>query len=82
MKEPKTNKGRYNNIIKEAEKLAEQLEKLRKKAEDLAEHCRDFGAYCDYDTYIQELKNLADTAEDLAAFDLEDSIPSRARCNF
>lgn len=81
MKEPKTNKGKYNAIIKEAEQVNAQLLKLQQEAQQLADHCREF-ADCDYDAFIYELANLAQVAEDLANFDLEDSIPERARCNF
>lgn len=80
--EPKTNKGKYNAIIKEAAKLNEQLRKLQEKARAVAESCRAFGECCDYDTYIYELANLEQTAEDLASFDLEDAIPAPARYNF
>ena len=80
--EPKTNKGKYNAIIRKAEKLDAQLSQLREKAQELADSCRAFGDECDYDTYIYSLANLAQVAEDLAAFDLEDAIPERARCDF
>lgn len=81
-KKAKTNKGEYNAIITEAEKINAQLRKLEQKAQDLAERIAEFGDAYDYDTYIYELRNLELTLQDLAAFDLEDSIPERARCNF
>lgn len=81
MKEPKTNRGKFNAIIKEAEEINEQLRKLQKRAQGLADSCAAFQDV-DYDSYIYELAELQRTAEDLAAFDLEDSIPERARYNF
>lgn len=80
--EPKTNKGKYNAIIKKAKKLNSQLRQLQKKAEQLAQDCAEFGELVDYDLYIYELQHLQETAEDLAAFDLEDAIPERASVNF
>ena len=82
MKTPKTNKGAYNAIIRKAEKLAAQLEQLQKKAQELAEMCQEFGECWDYDSYIYELAELERTADELANFDLVDSIPEPARVNF
>ena len=80
--EPKTNRGKYNAIINKAWSLNNELRKLQKKAEQLAQDCAEFGELVDYDLYIYELQHLQETAEDLAAFDLEDTIPERARFNF
>lgn len=82
MKQAKTNKGQFNAIVKEAQKINEQLRKLQAKAQELAEACRDFGDNYDYGTYVFELANLEQTAEDLSNFDLEDSIPQLAKYNF
>ena len=81
-KEPTTKKGKYNALVKRAEKISEELRKLQKKAEQLAEDCAEFGESVDYDQYIYNLQYLKETAEDLAAFDFEDSIPERAKYNF
>ena len=82
MKKAKTNKGQFNAIVNEAKKINDQLRKLQQKAQELAEACREFGEEYDYDQYIYELRNLELTAEDLSNFDLEDSIPERAKYNF
>lgn len=81
-KEPKTNKGKYNAIITKAERISAQLDKLAQECQELAEMCREFGDSADYETYIYELKNLEQTAEDLAGFDFVDAIPERARFNW
>lgn len=80
--EPKTNRGRFNAIVRKAEKINEQLRKLEKKAEQLAYEITVYGEEYDYDNYIHILRQLKLTLEDLSNFDLEDSIPQRASCNF
>lgn len=82
MKTPKTNKGKYNAIITKAEQIRQHLEKIARECEELAKMCREFGEDADYDTYIYNLQDLEHTAEELAAFDFEDSIPERARFNW
>lgn len=82
MTEPKTGRGKFNALIKKAEAINNELRRLQKKAEQLAQDCAEFGDLVDYDLYIYELQHLQETAEDLAAFDFEDSIPERARVNF
>lgn len=82
MKEPKTNRGQLNAIIKDANKILIQLAQLQQKAQQLADRCREFGEKNDNDVFLTELEELAQTAEDLACFDLEDSIPEPARHNF
>ena len=79
--EPKTGRGKFNALIKKAEAINSELRRLQKKAQELADSCAEF-ADVDYEMYIYELRNLKETAEDLAAFDFEDSIPERARFNF
>lgn len=79
--EPKTNRGKFNAIITQAEKIRDQLHRLQKKAQELADSCAAF-ADIDYDFYIYELKWLKETAEDLAAVDIGDAIPERARYDF
>ena len=81
-KEPKTNKGKYNAIITKAEQVSAHLDKLAQECRELAEMCREFGDSADYDTYIYNLQNLEQTAEDLAGFDFVDAIPDRARFNW
>ena len=82
MKQPKTNRGKYNAIIQKAESINAKLRKLQEEAQALADACAIFGDQADYDTYIYNLAYLQQTAEDLAAFDLEDSIPEKATNNF
>ena len=80
--EPKTNRGKFNAIITQAEKIRDQLRRLQKKAQELADNCAAFGDDCDAFVYELELAELRNTAEDLAAFDFEDAIPDRADYDF
>lgn len=82
MKQTKTNKGKYNAIIKKAESINAKLRKLQEEAQTLADACAIFGDDADYDMYIYKLAYLQQTAEDLASFDFEDSIPEKAKYNF
>ena len=81
MEKPKTNRGEYNAIIKEAEQVNTQLRKLEQKAQQLADRIAEFEER-DSGVYFYGLKILESTLEDLAAFDLEDAIPERANFNF
>ena len=82
MKEPKTNRGKYNAIITKAEQISARLDNLAKECQKLAEMCREFGECADYDAYIYTLQELERTAEELAGFDFVDAIPERARNNW
>lgn len=61
-------------IIRKALTINKHLNNLRKECENLIEEIEIFGDEVDYDTYIYELRNLKYTLQDLADFDLEDSI--------
>lgn len=76
---PKTNKGKYNALVRKAATINEKLRRLQKEAEELADACFNF---CENDFYDAEIKTLQCTAEDLASFDFEDSVPEYARYNF
>lgn len=82
MTQPKTNKGRFNEIIKQADKINNKLNALREECKKLVESCECFRDECDYDTYIYELQLLQQTTEDLQNFDFEDAIPEKAKYNF
>jgi len=67
-------------IIRRAINLNKQLRALEDKARELAEAIEDYAFNGDkdnynYDNYVYELRELGLTLEDLAGFDLEDSIP-------
>ncbi len=61
-------------IIKRAGELDEMLKRLQNKADKLAEEIALYSDE-DYDDYIYRMQNLKNTLEELASFDLEDSIP-------
>ena len=77
MKEPKTNKGKFNALITRAERINEQLRKLQEKAQELANDCAIYGDEVDYDDYIYQLRELELRSDDLANFDFEDAIPEK-----
>ena len=62
-------------IIKRAEEIDEMLKRLQAKADKLAEEIAIYGDEVDYDDYIYRMQNLKYALEELANFDLEDSIP-------
>lgn len=74
-KKPMTSKQHYKAIVKKANSLNSKLRKLQDEARELIVDCEVHREDYDYDAYVFWLKNLADTAGDLANFDFEDSIP-------
>lgn len=68
---------RYNAIINNAWQLVARLSKMRKEAQQLAEKCRAFDVKNDSNYF----EALAQVAEDLSAFDLEDAIPEEMEEN-
>lgn len=62
-------------IIRKALTINKHLNNLRKECENLIEEIEIFGDEVDCDTYLYELRYLKYTLQDLADFDLEDSIP-------
>lgn len=72
---PMTAKQHYKAIVKKANSLNNKLRKLQDEARELIVDCEVHRDSYDHDAYVFYLKNLADTAGDLANFDFEDSIP-------
>ena len=62
-------------IIRKALTINKHLNNLRKECENLIEEIEIFGDEVDPDIYLYELRYLKHTLQDLADFDLEDSIP-------
>lgn len=82
MKQATTNKGRFNQLINQAEKINEKLLKLAKECDALARDLEDYGDNFDGAMFDYELTELRNRLDDLASFDLEDAIPEKAKCNF
>ena len=75
-------KQHFNFIVRKALTINNHLDKLRDECkaciDAICEHADDY----DYDDYIYELALLKQTLEDLASFDLEDSIPAKHENNY
>lgn len=82
MKQATTNKGRFNQLINQAEKINEKLRKLAKDCDILARNCEDYADNYDLFTFEYSLAELRNRLDGLANFDLEDAIPEKAKCNF
>ena len=82
MKQATTNKGRFNQLINQAEKINNKLLQLAKECDTLARDLEDFGDNFDGNMFDYELAELRNRLDDLANFDLEDAIPEKAKCNF
>lgn len=73
-----TSKDHHNDIIKKAWKINAKLNAIRKECEALIEQCQEHGDNFDGADYEYQLALLVETLENLANFDLEDSIPEYA----
>lgn len=72
-----TSRQHFNKIINKALTLNRHLRELQKTANEIADMCKEHADDYDYDDWIYELNQLNNVLEDLAGFDLEDSIPDK-----
>ena len=73
-----TKKDHYNAIIKKAWQINAKLDKIRQECESLINECYEHGDNYDNADYEYGLRLMVESLEDLAGFDLEDTIPDKA----
>ena len=77
-----TNKQHFNLIVNRALTINRHLDKLREECEALIDVIIEHKLDYDYDDYVYELALLEETLDELKGFDLEDSIPEKATCEY
>ena len=77
-----TNKQHFNAIVNKSLTINRHLEKIRQECEEVINEILIHADYYDSADYEYQLKLLEETLTSLQGFDLEDSIPEKATCEY